>query len=141
MAVQCLQAPTLRFLILDCRSLIQGYTLYVCVCVDMKGYVALDRATASRNAILGFCSPNFKAEHGQTNVHQVGCDFLLPSESSYFPSKLWVHANGGIINGGVACVCAKLRVFVHSCAFLRFFVRFCAFSPAKMACRKAQFCS
>ena len=33
----------------------------------------------------------------------------------------WVHANGGIING-VACVCAKWRVFVHFCAFLRFFL-------------------
>ena len=32
----------------------------------------------------------------------------------------WVYANGGIINGGVACVCAKWRVFVH-------FARFCAF--------------
>ena len=36
----------------------------------------------------------------------------------------WVRANGGIINGGVACVCAKWRVFVHFCAFLRFSVRF-----------------
>ena len=53
----------------------------------------------------------------------------------------WVHANGGIINGGVACVCAKGRVFVQLCAFLRFFVRFCAFCPAKMACRKAQNCA
>ena len=34
----------------------------------------------------------------------------------------WVHANGGIINGGVACVCTKWRVFVHFCAFLRFCV-------------------
>ena len=36
----------------------------------------------------------------------------------------WVHANGGIINGGVACVCAKWRVFVHFCAV---FAHFCAF--------------
>ena len=49
----------------------------------------------------------------------------------------WVHANGGIINGGVACICAKWRVFVHFCAFLRFFVRFCAFFPTKMGCKKA----
>ena len=53
----------------------------------------------------------------------------------------WVHANGGKINGGVACVCAKWRVFVHFRAFLRFFVRFCAFFPAKMACRKARNCA
>ena len=31
-----------------------------------------------------------------------------------------MHANGGIINGGVACVGAEWRVFVH-------FSRFCAF--------------
>ena len=36
----------------------------------------------------------------------------------------WVHANGGIINGGVACVCAKWRVFEQICAFLRFLVPF-----------------
>ena len=30
----------------------------------------------------------------------------------------WVHANGGIMNGGVACACAKWRVFAHFCAFL-----------------------
>ena len=33
-----------------------------------------------------------------------------------------MHANGGIINGGVACVCAKWCVFVHFCACLRFFL-------------------
>ena len=49
----------------------------------------------------------------------------------------WGHANGGIINGGVACVCAKWRVFVNCCAFLHFFVRFCAFFPTKMGCKKA----
>ena len=53
----------------------------------------------------------------------------------------WVHANGGIINGGVACVCAKWCAFVHFCAFLRFFVRFCAFFPTKRACKKAQICA
>ena len=52
-----------------------------------------------------------------------------PFESPHldFPEIIWVHANGGIINGGVACVCAKWCVFVYFCAFLRFFVRFCAF--------------
>ena len=41
------------------------------------------------------------------------------------PNNIWVHANGGIIiNGGVACVCAKWRVFAHFCVFLRIFVRF-----------------
>ena len=29
----------------------------------------------------------------------------------------WVHANRGIINGGVACVSAKWRVFVRFCVF------------------------
>ena len=38
-----------------------------------------------------------------------------------------MHANGGIIKGGVACVCAEWRVFVNYCAFLHSFVRFCAF--------------
>ena len=55
----------------------------------------------------------------------------------WFADVCWVHANGGIINGGVACVCAKWSIFVHVCAFVRFFMRFCAFFPVKMACRKA----
>ena len=63
----------------------------------------------------------------------------------------WVHANGGIINGGVACVCAEWRVFAHFCAFLHFFVHFCvpkwpaekrkfAHNRAKM-CKKALLCN
>ena len=32
----------------------------------------------------------------------------------------WVHTNGCIVNGGVACVCAKWHVFVHFCAFCAF---------------------
>ena len=54
---------------------------------------------------------------------------------------VWVHANGVIVNGGVACVGAKWRIFVHFCAFLRFFACFCALFPAKMACKKAQICT
>ena len=50
-----------------------------------------------------------------------------------------MHANGGIINGGVACVCAKWRVFVHFCAFLRFLVRFCAFFLPKWPAEKRKF--
>ena len=42
--------------------------------------------------------------------------------------EFWVHANGGVINGGVACVCTNWRVFA----------RFCAFLLAKMACRKSR---
>ena len=50
-----------------------------------------------------------------------------------------VHANGGIINGGVACVCAKCGAFLCILAlFCAFFVCFCAFFPTKMACKKAQ---
>ena len=49
-----------------------------------------------------------------------------------------VHANGGIINGGVACVCAKWRVLVYVCAFVFFFWCFCAFLSTKMGCKKAQ---
>ena len=62
---------------------------------------------------------------------------------------LWVHANGGIINGGVACVGAEWRVFVHFsrfgaflCVSVRFFLpkwpakkRKFAHNPAKM-CKK-----
>ena len=55
-------------------------------------------------------------------------DFLLPFLAS---QESWVHANGGITNGGVACVGARWRVFAYFCEFLRFFVRFCAFFPAK----------
>ena len=47
------------------------------------------------------------------------------------PAKTWVHANGGIINGGVACVCAKWCVFAHFCAFLCVSVRF--FLPKRPA--------
>ena len=49
---------------------------------------------------------------------------------------IWVHANGGITNGGVACVCAKWRVLVHFCTFLRFSVRF--FLP-KLTAEKCKF--
>ena len=39
--------------------------------------------------------------------------------SIYFGRKFsWVHANWGIVDGGVACVCAKWRVFAHLCALL-----------------------
>ena len=51
-------------------------------------------------------------------------------------NKTRVHANGAFSDGGVACVCAKWRVFVHFCAFLRFLLRFCAFFPTKMGCKK-----
>ena len=54
---------------------------------------------------------------------------------------VWVHAYGGIANGGVACVGAKWRSFVHSCAFLRVFVHFCAFFSHKMGCKKAHICA
>ena len=60
------------------------------------------------------------------------------SQMQFLQHANWVHANGGITNGGVACVGAKWRVFVHFCAFLRFFVRFCAFFPAKLGFKKAQ---
>ena len=45
----------------------------------------------------------------------------------------WVHVNGGVINGGVACVRARWRVL---CVFACFLVRFCAFFPTEMACKK-----
>ena len=50
----------------------------------------------------------------------------------------WVHANRSIIlNGGVACVCAKWRVFVYFCAFLRvFFCTFLCVFPTKMGDKK-----
>ena len=47
--------------------------------------------------------------------------------------KSWVHANGGIVNGGVACIGG----FCAFCAFLCVFVRVCAFFPAK----KEQICT
>ena len=71
-------------------------------------------------------------------------------QASHAPSPIfWVHANGGIINGGTACVGAKWRVFVHFasfCVFLCVSVRFIlpkwpakkrkfAQNPAKM-CKK-----
>ena len=56
---------------------------------------------------------------------EVRVSFLAPLVSK--PHIFWVHANGGIINGGVACICAKWCAFMHFCAVLRFFVRFCAF--------------
>ena len=47
--------------------------------------------------------------------------------ADYFLIDFWVHAHGGFINGGVACVCAKWLVLAPFCAFLSFFVylRFC----------------
>ena len=54
-----------------------------------------------------------------------------------FAANSWVHGNGGIIDGGVACVCAKRRAVAHFSAFLRFFVRFCAFFPTIMVCKKS----
>ena len=59
----------------------------------------------------------------------------------YIRKRLFIclaHAKGGIRNGGVACVCAKGRVFVHICAFGVFFVRFGVFSRDDMTCRTTQ---
>ena len=61
-----------------------------------------------------------------------------PPKLPWLKHDFWVHANGGIINGRVACVCATWRVF---CAFLCVFALFHAFLrvlPAKTACKKAQ---
>ena len=54
-----------------------------------------------------------------------------------FSSPNRVHANGGIVNGGVACVGAEWRVFAHFCAFLCFFVRFCAFFSCQNGLQKS----
>ena len=52
----------------------------------------------------------------------------------------WVHANRGAINGGVACVCAKWRVFAHFVRFCAFFVRFlCVFFVPKWPAEKRKF--
>ena len=54
----------------------------------------------------------------------------------------WVHANGGIINGGVLHASVQNGAILCIFAgFLRFFVRFSTFFPAKMACRKAESCA
>ena len=46
-----------------------------------------------------------------------------------FSFLTWVHANGGIINGGVACVCAKWRFLCISARFCVFFFAFlCVFA-------------
>ena len=67
------------------------------------------------------------------------CCFFVPDFTS--TNFAWVHANGGIVNRGVACVCAKWHIFVHSCAVLHFFVRVCALSPTKMGRKEAQICA
>ena len=65
---------------------------------------------------------------------EIHCE-IPSSDVSFF----WVHANGGIINGVVACVCAKWRVFAHFCMFLRFLCVSVRFFVPKWPAEKRKF--
>ena len=89
--------------------------------VDITGAVKTHMFLQSRHAMLSQCLAWLPLQIHAVKKNFSLCKFL---GGENLLEKFGVHANGGIINGGVACVCAKWRVPVHFCAFWRIFVRF-----------------